>query len=568
MNDTLSRILDKNTPQFNKNVTEGSGKVILKSAPDYLNDIISSTVKTMTSTGLEYHGWRRLSPKEEFNKLFATSDKRIPYDMARSDLYMLELRFTYQGNPISRYLYLPYADRGNIIKISDTSYHIVPVLSDTVISPNHKEVFVRLLKDKLTFSRFNRNFIVDGERVPGQIIYSNTYRLAGRQIQDNLGSAHPPISVYLLGEIGLREAFYKYAGISNILIIRGDTSDYNLAYKIYESTKIKPRGLKEFNYRGHDIKILIPKESITDDNSSFIDNFVFGIMYMLDILPESETDLMDILNNHDVVNEKIFWRIILGRIVFKNGYSIDKIMSDMTDHFNTLQNYMDTLIKDKLKEVGVNVDTFFDLIAIMLKNYNTWLLNSKEHNSSVYNRYIDILYYILYDIIYGLNRGLFDIAKKSSKKVLSEKEVVTIFANNITTKKIYSIVKSQSMNIALNLCDYPGDIMYSKITSILEDQSRGNGVKRGKSSQFPESTRTLKGQDLAIGSLLFLAKNAPSPRFRSNLFMNYDLRTGRLLIDDKMRKKIEKLDILLLGKTPYNKRIEESEQSVTLDQLD
>ena len=79
-------------------------------------------------------------------------------------------------------------------------------------------------------------------------------------------------------------------------------------------------------------------------------------------------------------------------------------------------------------------------------------------------------------------------------------------------------------------------------------QSRGNGVKRGSKTQFPESTKTLKGQDLVLGSLLFLTKVAPSARFKVNMFFDYDAHTGRPLIPEKLDTTIKKLDVLLRGK--------------------
>jgi len=554
MNNLLSKAMDENTPQFNKNVTEGASKEILRTAPDYLNSIIISGMKSVQeSVGLEYHGWRRLTPKEEFDKMFNNRDVKVIYDIAVSDLYMIELRFTYMGSIVNRYLYMPYTSRGNLMNISNTPYHIVPVLSDTVISPNHKEVFVRLLRAKLIFKRVDRNFIVDNEKIPGQIIHADIYRTDNRTIQDNLGNVVPSISLYILGDIGFRAALKKYVNITDVIVTLDNVDSYRETHRVYESSKIKPRALKEFNYTGHDLKILISKDQIKD--TSFVDNFIFGILYTLDIFPESVYDLITVLNNHDIVDEKAYWRIALGRIVFKNSFSIDRVSADMNDHFITLNSYVDTLIKGKLQESGVNVENFFDLLAVILVNYNTWLINSKAYNSDLNNRYVDILYYLMYDIIIGINKTLFDINRKSSKKVLSEAEVVKMFNTNLSPKKIYSIVKSQGMNIALMLADYTGDIMYPKITSTLEDQSRGNGVKRGKQSSLPEAMKTLKGQDMFLGSLLFLSKSSNSPRFKSNLFMEYDLHSGRMMPSEAIQPKIKLLDELLLGRSGDNTKI-------------
>ena len=88
-------------------------------------------------------------------------------------------------------------------------------------------------------------------------------------------------------------------------------------------------------------------------------------------------------------------------------------------------------------------------------------------------------------------------------------------------------------------------------------QSRGNGVNRGNKTQFPESTKTIKGQDLIIGSLLFLTKTAPSPRFRTNIFMDYNIWTGKLQVPDHIARSASKLDTLLQGKI-VNDKIEDS----------
>ena len=79
-------------------------------------------------------------------------------------------------------------------------------------------------------------------------------------------------------------------------------------------------------------------------------------------------------------------------------------------------------------------------------------------------------------------------------------------------------------------------------------QSRGNGVKRGTKSQFPESTKQLKGHDLALGSLLFLNKSAPTPRLRINLYLQYNVGNGKLVIPEDIQRAVTKLDMLLTGR--------------------
>ena len=474
-----------------------------------------------------------------------TDTGKAQYDIASSDIYLVEYQFEYGGKTFSRYIYLPYADDANIIHISGTKYHIVPVLSDTVISPSHKELFVRLLKNKLIFKSHLRNFVKDGKREPAHVVYTNI-------IENNKGSKEPAdkmltsLSIYILGKYGFKEAIRKYANRDDVIITDQDVDNLRDQYHVYESTKSKPKQLRSMGYLGHNVKILVPKNN---PPSMFLENFIYGIIYSLDILPDEGTDCVNVINSGNLKDEILFWRLTLGKISYKSTTSIMTMRDNIQEHYDTLEGYMDNLIQDKLAEKGVEIDNFFSLLALILGNFNTWLINSKEFNSDLSNRYVDILYYIAYDIILGFNRVIIGINKRSTKKdVVSADEIAKLFSLELTSRKVFGLVKSSATNITMVLADSVSDIKYPKITSVLEDQSRGNGVKRGSKTQFPESTKTLKGQDLVLGSLLFLTKVAPSPRFKVNMFFDYDAHTGRPLIPEKLDTTIKKLDVLLRGK--------------------
>lgn len=79
-------------------------------------------------------------------------------------------------------------------------------------------------------------------------------------------------------------------------------------------------------------------------------------------------------------------------------------------------------------------------------------------------------------------------------------------------------------------------------------QSRGEGVRRASKSQFPEATKSLKAQQMFLGSLLFLSKTAPSPVFKANPYMTYSLSTGRLIMSDARKAQLEKLESMLKGR--------------------
>lgn len=477
MNTVLSNTIDKYCPKFNTNVTNGTAKQILETIPEYFDDIIRSSIKSVNpKIPFSYKGWRRMTPKEEFNITLVNENNKTNYDLAESYIYMAEFVFEFDGQEIRRPLYLPYAEDGNIIRISNTQYHIIPVLSDTVISPSYNKVFVRLLKDKLTFEAESRNFVVNGKVTPGNIIYTNIVKTNAMNIKDYIGKPLTATSIYVLGKYGFAETMKRYFNTDKWIITNKDASQYAKDYNIYESTKIKPRSLKEPNYIPHNVKICIHKSiPITP----LLENFIYGIIYTLDILPNEENDLIKTVYNKsitkvngvDIDTELLFWRIILGRVVYKNSFTTDRIIVDMMDHYDNLEGYLDNQIRIKLLENGLKTENFFDLLMKILENYNTWLINSKEYNSDIKNRYIDILYYIMYDLIVGFNKVVLAINKRVSKKaIVSLREIVKVLISEMSPRKIFNIAKSRKPSLCLLTVDSSLDIKYPKITAVLEDQ--------------------------------------------------------------------------------------------------
>lgn len=554
MNNTLASIIDNHCPKFNKRVTDGNIKDILKKCPEYLDAVFRSSIKSLSSSvDLVYDGCRRLTPEEEYRANFVGTPPKAQYDIAVSDLYMVEFQFTYcQKDVIKKPVYLPYANEGNILKISDVVYAMMPVLSDTVISPSSTKVFVRLLKDKLTFESYIYNVMINGNKEPKSLIYTTIIKTSKMKLMDYLGKVMSAASLYLLGKYGFIETIKRYVHTDNVIVTNKNVDHLREEYDVYESCKVPPRNLKDRRgYEPNEVKICIHK-SVGATSSQFLENFIVGTIYTLDALSFSANDFVEAVESGNVRDEIDYWRICLGRIAYNNTFSVDRYIMDANSHFTALEGYLDSLIKEKLKENNVIVDNFFDLIYSIMEKFNVWLLGSKMYNSDLSNRYIDIYYYILYDIIVGFNKVILNINKRVDKKIggpLDLKEINRIFNNDFGVKKIFSIVKSSQISLAVqSISDYTLDIKYPKITALLEDQSCGEGVRRASKAQFPEATKTLKAQQMFLGSLEFLSKSKPSPVFKANLYMKYNEETGRLLLDRPTKLRLEKLESLLKGR--------------------
>ncbi len=548
MNKILTQCMIDHTVKISDKI-HGTATEVFKNMPMFLDKKFKSAMKMLDpEIPLVYEGYRKLTPKEEYRANLSSGTKSA-IDLAVSTLYMVEYIFSYDGQKIRKPLLLPYAERGNILRISNTPYTIAPVLSDRVITPSDNGVFIRLLISKINMYSISRNIYKNDQKIPMSVIYSTDIARVNIS-SDKIGKPVPPIALYLFSKYGVCGTFEKYLGVHKSQIIITDeleTIDSD-KYNIYRSTQSRPRSHRDHTYEGHNVCIAIDKEVM---DSPILENLVSSLIYSLDMLPELGDDVKEVILNLE--EEKYFWLLLLGRLTYKDAYSQARIIADMKAHLNVINGYLDQTAKDLLVEVDLNLEDFFDLLAAVLDNYNKWVINSKEYNSNLDNRYVDIDYYTSYDIVYSFNKVLLNLNRRKTKTLdgLRYKEVVKIFSE-FSSKKIYSLVKSSATNLTLMVADISLDMIYIKSTSTLEDQSRGQGVNRGAKSQFPANTRFIKGQDPLIGSLLYLAKKSPSPRFKANIFMDYSVNTGKVDISEENINIAETIDKMLSGRIDEN----------------
>lgn len=565
MNKLLRRTMDENVPQFSKEVTEGTVKEVFESIPEYLDRVFRSSVMSLNkSINLKYIGYEFVNPEEEFYSVYGGNKTNSPdFDLAHSDVYPIKFHFTFDGNPIEQTILLPYARSGNIFMISGTKYVVSPVLTDTVITPQARQIFVRLLKGKLTFDCKDTNFVYNGQTCNGLLIWSKIMKNSVKT--GSLGKPLSPTSLYLMGKYGFKGTLNKYLPKEvgklmkrslkpdDILITTEDSPKLREKYNVYESTGIKPSEVKvKGEYVGHNIKIYIHKDI---PQTSFIRHLFFGIIYALDVLPFEAHEILELINSGDVENETYKWKMMLGNIDYKGFFSHVKVSNDILEHFNNIEYYVDSIIKEQLQEVGIYVDNFFDLLYYIMRNFSDWTLSAKYYNSDIKNSYIDIKYYICHDIIIGFNKVILNLNQRVNKvkehsKPIRENEVINFFNGEFKKKIIYSLVKSNKRHLNIQGGDYSGCLKYPKATSILEHQSRGDGVKASVNSKMPEAMRTISGSHLVIGSILFLSKQAQSGLNKANIYSKYNKNTGRYIIDDFLQSIITKVDSQLQGKLP------------------
>lgn len=531
MNRLMAKLFSLHTPPVNEHVMEGLAVLYMKKREDYVDRVFRSASKSFPA-GLTYDSYEVCSPEEEFLEATKVKNNKRIHDLAVSYLYLVKYKFSFEGVALpDRYIYLPFVDEAGIMMLGGSSYHITPVLSDKVISPGFDFIFVRLLRDKIIFKRAQHTLIIDNIRETTHVIWSAIYR----KPRDNkkvpaTTKAMTCIPHYLFAKLGFTETFQRYAGYVPI-VGEGDINPQNYPpdqWIICETAGVAPKTHLGNFYQATPIKLAIPRDKWTQAMKAL----VVGFYYTVDHFPERFRP--------DYLDNKPLWMILLGHIVFSGLYGENKLFTSIEEHFTSLDSYVDSIIVEKLKESKHEVNDFYDLLGLILGNFNNLVLQNEHSPLSMFGKSLETLYYVMYDIVAGLFRVNFRLGKLASKKRLTLKDVVETFNKNMKPGAAFGL---SSGKIITESVSYSGDHKYPKITSKITEQESQPGSARGKSK------RVVVGEDKHVdvsmaeaGSLLFISKSNPASTNRGNMWMCLDLATGTIIPNPKfeeLRKRTE-----------------------------
>lgn len=549
LDDLFSRLLAENTPIANPYVMNGLACHYMKKAEQYIDDVFRSASNSFPA-GLVYDGYERCTPIEEYEESTKVKNNKRTFDLAKSDLYLVKYKFSFNGIPIAhRYIYLPYVNDGSIFSLGGAKFHITPVLSDKVISPGFDNIFVRLLRDKMIFRRCYHTFIIDDIRETTHVVWSQIYRRPKDNSKKipNTTKAMTCITHYLFAKYGVSKTFQKYAGFVPVV---GEEEINTTTYPkdkwiICESSGVKPKTYMGEFYEPTKIRVAIPRDKLSTISKSLL----IGLFYIIDHFPNRfKPAYLDQTN---------LFMILLGHIVFSGVYGENKLYSSIEEHFISLDDYVDPIVIGKLKESNYHIKDFYDLLALILNNFNSLVLESENSSLSMYGKSLEVLYYVLYDITVGIFRVNFKLSKLASKKVLSAegvmipkplslKDITETFNKNMKMGAIFGLASGKIITESVS---YSGDHKYPKITSKITEQEALPGATRGRSK------RLVVGEDKHIdismveaGSVLYLSKSNPTPTNRVNPFIILDIATGTILPNPKFKELRDRTQAILKGK--------------------
>lgn len=523
MDDYLMAMVRDDTPKINPDIANGLATIHMKHVEAYLDDVIKAVSKDFPE-GLLYVGCQRCTPQEEY--AFATNKKsnRRSFDISRSDVYLMKYFFKYNGEALPpRYVYLPFVNDGSFINIGGSRFTISPVLSDKVISLGMTNVFVRLLRDKLIFERVPHNVIVNGNRETVQVIWSLIYHKP--QNQKNIKpliKANCTLVHYLLCKYGFSGVFKKFGNCEPIVGGK-EINKENYPedeWVICESSGIKPKGVNDFNYTSSAIRIAIRVESFTP----FVKSLVVGFFYIVDFFPSRVST--------NYLNNTRLWIVLMGHILFSGSIGEGKLFNDVSEHFGSLDEYIDSIMHSKLKEIGYNCEDIYDLFAIVIDKFSEWIIRAKDEINTMYDKELNILYFVLMGITSSILKLHFKLKKAAAKKKMEAKDVVGVMNLIMKPGVIFSITNQHN---GVSTISYSGDNKYFEITSMLVAQKSSN--KQASSSDRANISDPSKRMHISVGEVggyLSVTKSDPSGRSQINPHIRFDSKST--IVRDKSKQ--------------------------------
>lgn len=497
--------VDKRMPRFNEDVVGGFVAKELKNCEYYIERTIHCTA-TSFPPGLKYKGCMRCTPMETYQLLTAKRRNRQTFELARSDIYLMKYFFEYNGEELKPvYLFLPFVSKAGLIHIRDSMFAISPVLADHAISAGTTSIFIPVHRAKLNFYRLVHHYMMNGVREASYLVWSPIYNVSkksnGRRKKVNAFTCNVH---YLFCKYGFRQAFKECAG-TEVHIGYADEINEQLypadKWRICQSMQLKPRGVNNKLYTPTLVRIAIPNENWTP----LVAALVTGFFYVADFFPERVLP--------EYVDETVLWKTLLGHIIFATEDSEGKILVKIEDHMRSLDNYIDGVAQEWLRNDNVYVNNLYDLLLHVVETFHDRITQSSTNIASLYDKRLTVLSYVLSDIIAGWFNMSFAF-QRASKKLLTKKDVESIMGDTVRPDLVTRINRGHGE--VSSVSSSTDNMIYKLTSNVVLQTSSNSGANAKKTKAIIEPSKFIHVSLAEVGSYMNLPKSEPSGRGRLN----------------------------------------------------
>lgn len=533
MDPELIRLVSSSVPDINLDLARGLATIHMKNVSWYVDKVIKSA-STGFPADFVYEGYRVCTPNEEYEMSFRKKPKNSQqkstqkntgwrYETAQSDYFMVELYFRFKGERLPRKtIYLPFVGPGGSIVINDVQRYVTPVLADRVISVGDKNIFVRLLRDRLTFNREPYQYKADGVRENNSLVYSLIYHTSRKKASNGpkmIAKGKTSMVHYLYCKYGVTAAFQMFAGLTPIIAPKINPDEYPSSdWVIYSSAGIPPaRGnnrKRREAYQPPQIEVAIARHMVTP----MVKALITGLFYVADHFPH-------LISAH-LVDLPLTWITPMGYLLFPEDMNRGTMQVNVMNHLESLDDYADPMVIENMRDIGIEITSIYSFFALICSDFDTRLLEGIDKVASMYDKEMSVLYFTLFDITAAIFNMLFGLKAAAKKELLNKeltiRDVDKVVSSCLRMTLIQELSKSHGEVIGIS---YSGDNMAFKATATLTPQTSTNKTRTNKGADrgmAKDPTRRLHVSVAEIGAISAMMKSDPTGRSHLNHFARLD----------------------------------------------
>ena len=550
----LLKMVDEKFPKINPKIGLGIVYYDCQNPMGKVNETLTSSINNAIP-GLKYEGWHWLSPEQEYreraqlvrsNKISQKGQDALrskapsTINIDPNDMRMVCIKMSYKGKPLpDRNLLIHYVSKYNNMTINGARYRFAPVLYDAFPSVSRNDVFIQLDKAKVTF-RNNKNVLLlrDEELTRINVVCSALFNDKGssKVKQNKMQVADVRMDTclvhYMLCHYGINNLFEKVLKlkIDKDVFIYDEQKftpqfDKN-EYVVYKSIRKQPN-----TYLGHTnawsptyICIAVKKNRETP----LIRNYIAGIYYIL--------GNFSAYLNMESLNEPIKLMHTLGIILFGPTESLNMIVNKVDSHIRSLDSYMEASTAANIRAKGYNVKNIYELMAVVVENYDRWVAWYKQNSSSCYEKTISTRHYTYFQINRAVNLLVFALTGLYNRKGdnVREQDIVKELTQTLRPLMAYKVISEHGSELAV-ISDATDRPILNAGTHIVPQSHTAPGGKNRRTSVTPE---VAADSSVSVAcSYLAIAKSNPSGRSSISPWLD--------LGDDRVVRKPEKYADLL-----------------------
>lgn len=459
------------------------------------------------------------TPEQQYlHALSSAADNKPTYDIARSDMYCVLLRFKYQDRIIDKPYWLPIFGRGGTTHISGTQYVVNPVLSDMVMQIEGSEVVVRLSKATFKVNSDGGKFMVvqeDGtlREEPHQFYHARLHNASRDTGNNSPGSKHPLV-LYLLCRWGMTEAFRRFAGIEVFAGRVNKVTLENFPADEWVITQAKGTAIgKSKVLTAPDFRVAIRKKDYTPYVCKLLAGLYHAVSYKADWA------------DPDYVDTTPMWLRILGYFIDPDSINqpSGKVLNDMRAHIeSSIDQYMDSRSLSKLRYLGITkVNDPYDLLAYIVENFEKWIARSASLTASMNGKELTCANVVTQLAVHQINNMGFKFSQAAGRMTFAVFEQA--LKRHLKPRGMFHMPKK--LGNVTNTPTSSDNILYRRTCLLTPQQkarkeTQGKNKKGNKGGVVQEAARIQLHASIAeVGQFSALPKSGPDGRERVNFYL-------------------------------------------------